>query len=286
MTRRALDTVVISDVHLGTAFSRTDELEAYLRSIQPERLILNGDLVDIMQFRSGGWGPGHHRVMQAILGFAAAGVPVYYITGNHDAVLRTFSDVRFENLHLVDELEIEIGGKRTWIHHGDRFDSELSTPGWLHAFGAWWYDLFVDIDCWRDRVRAWFGRPRAPRRIAVWSKRFFPQVARHIVLFEEMCLKKAAERGVDQIICGHIHIPKNRRETIAGREVTYLNSGDWVENLSALEYDGGTWSVAWYRDLVASGAVSEAPAPAPTARPSLAMTVAIERISRRAHATR
>jgi UDP-2,3-diacylglucosamine pyrophosphatase LpxH len=282
MTLRELDTVVISDVHLGTAFSRTDELEAYLRSIRPRRLILNGDLVDIIKFRSGGWKPEHHRILQLILGFAAAGTPVYYVTGNHDAALRTFSDVRFENIHLVDELELDIGGKRTWIHHGDRFDDELATPGWLHAFGAWWYDLFVAIDSLRDRARARFGRGRAERRIAVWSKRFFPQVARHIAWFEEMCLRKAAERGVDQIICGHIHIPRQRCERVDGREVTYLNSGDWVENLSALEYDGRCWGVVRYAELVARGALPGAAGAEP--RPSLAIAEAIERISGRTRA--
>ncbi|MBA3709876.1 MAG: UDP-2,3-diacylglucosamine diphosphatase [Planctomycetes bacterium] len=281
MSPRQLDTVVISDVHLGTNFSRTDELEAYLRSIAPKRLILNGDLVDIIQFRRGGWKAQHDRILQLVLGFAAAGVPVYYITGNHDAALRTFSNVRFENLHLVDELELEIAGKRTWIHHGDRFDDELATPGWLHHFGAWWYDLFVDIDCLRDRLRLRAGKGRAQRRIAVWSKQFFPQVARHIARFEEMCLHKAAERQVDQIICGHIHIPCQRHETVLGREVSYLNSGDWVDNLSALEFDGADWTVASYAELLARGAIVTAAAPEAPARPSLAMLAVMERISGR-----
>ncbi len=284
MGKRELEVAIISDVHLGTKCSHAAELSAYLDSIAPRTLILNGDIVDIMQFRSRAFLPGHERVLRQILGFAQDGVPVWYVTGNHDAALRTFSDLSIDRVHLVDEMVWDIGGKKTWIHHGDRFDDQLATPRWMAAVGAWFYDRFVDADCWHDAVRAWFGLPRARQRIAVGSKRLFGQAARHIASFEEVCLREAAQRNVDQIICGHIHMPCHQRQLVAGtdgpREIAYLNSGDWVDNLSALEFDGTEWTVARYHELVAAGAI--APEVSASSRPlSPAISAALDRISGR-----
>jgi UDP-2,3-diacylglucosamine pyrophosphatase LpxH len=280
MPKRTVDIAIISDVHLGTRGCRARELIAYLDSITPKTLVLNGDILDLIQFKRRAWRPDHEAVLQRILGFARAGIPVHYLIGNHDAGLRGYSELRLENLHLADEIELDIAGARTWIHHGDRFDAELGTPGWMSTFGAWWYDRLVDVDCWHDHARAWCGVGRARQRVAVAAKGFFPQGIRHIARFEETCLRRAEERGVDQIVCGHIHLPRRRCEPVSGRTVTYFNSGDWVDNLTALESDGDGLRVVAFADLLARGLVAF-----PSVTPGtgdFAVASAMERISGRA----
>src|SRR6056297_3924575 len=120
--KRELDIVILSDVHLGTYGCHAKELHNYLKSIQPKTLILNGDFIDIWQFRKRYFPKEHLQVIQRILKMSARGTKVYYITGNHDEALRRYSDFSSGNIHLRDKLELQLNGKSYWIFHGDIFD--------------------------------------------------------------------------------------------------------------------------------------------------------------------
>ena len=132
--KRELDVVILSDVHLGTYGCHAKELLNYLKSIKPGMLILNGDFIDMWQFRKRYFPKDHIQVIQYILKMASKGVKVYYITGNHDDALRRYSDFSAGNIHLRDKLILQLGGKSYWIFHGDIFDLFIQ---YSPLFPAW-----------------------------------------------------------------------------------------------------------------------------------------------------
>ena len=142
--KRALDIVIISDVHLGTYGCHAKELLTYLKSIQPEKLILNGDIIDIWNFSKNYFPKAHMNVLRRIMKMANQGVEVIYITGNHDDMLRKYTDLSFGNLHLVDKYILEIDEKKAWIFHGDIFDSTTNGSAKILAkIGGKSYDLII-----------------------------------------------------------------------------------------------------------------------------------------------
>lgn len=142
MKKRKVEVVVISDVHLGTYGCHAKELLNYLSIIKPKILILNGDIIDIWQFRKSYFPSDHLKVIQKIISLSTKGTKVYYITGNHDELLRKFTDVSFGNLELIDKLVLNLDGKKAWIFHGDVFDASITNAKWLAKLGGWSYDLF------------------------------------------------------------------------------------------------------------------------------------------------
>ncbi len=251
MEKRHIDVVVISDVHLGTGACRAAELNAYLKSIEPGMVVLNGDIVDLWDFKKGFWPEGHTKVVRRILKFAAQGVPVHYITGNHDGALRRYSALALGSINLVDRLDLVIGGRRHWFLHGDAFDLSLGTPrltGWIGTIA---YDAVVSLGVGLNMVRRRLGLRQVS--LAHACKHGVPAARKHIARFEDFCMNTAASRGYDTIVTGHIHVPRMRSEQIAGREMTYLNSGDWVDSMSALEFVDGAWQLVTYNDLLANG---------------------------------
>ena len=125
MKKRKIELAVISDVHLGTYGCHADELITYLNSIDPKKLILNGDIIDIWQFSKRYFPPSHLKVLRKIIGMASKGVEVYYITGNHDEMLRKFSNTSMGNFKVMDKLVLNLDGKKAWIFHGDVFDVSI-----------------------------------------------------------------------------------------------------------------------------------------------------------------
>ena len=123
MEKRQIDVVVLSDFHLGTFGCHAKEITAYLQTISPRLLVLNGDIIDIWQFSKHYFPSTHIAVINEILRLLSTGTRVIYITGNHDEVLRKYTDLHLGNLQLTDKLVIEIDGKMTWIFHGDAFDN-------------------------------------------------------------------------------------------------------------------------------------------------------------------
>lgn len=242
MAKRKVDIAVISDVHLGTPSCRAREVNAYLRSIRPERLVLNGDLVDLGQYWRNHWPKPHLSVIRRVLKIAARGTPVYYLIGNHDAPLRRYAGMSFGNLHILDRLELAYGdGKRALVLHGDVFDGHVSCPRWVYKLGGWAYDGVMRCTNLLNRLRRWCGLK--PVSLAALVKRH-PMAKTYIERYHRSAVDRARAQGFDAVVCGHIHEPMLAE--IDG--VAYCNSGDWVEHCTALEYDGTAWNLVKYVD--------------------------------------
>jgi UDP-2,3-diacylglucosamine pyrophosphatase LpxH len=246
MAARKLEIAVISDVHLGTYGCHADELLTYLKSIRPEILILNGDIIDCWQFRKGYFPSSHMKIIHQIFRFAADGSKVYYLTGNHDDVLRKFSGLDLGNIYLRDKLQIELNGEQVLFFHGDIFDVSIRHSKWLAKLGGRSYDLLIRINRYVNKILLRMGRPRIS-----FSRKIKSSVKRAVQFvsdFEQSAADWALRNKCQRVVCGHIHQPGIKK--ISGRKertaINYMNSGDWVESLSALEYDGNQWSVFQY----------------------------------------
>lgn len=235
---------VISDVHLGTYGCHADELITYLNSIQPKKLILNGDIIDIWQFSKRYFPPSHLKVLRKIIGMASKGTEVYYITGNHDEMLRKFSDTSMGNFKVVDKLVLNLDGKKAWFFHGDVFDVSIQNAKWLAKLGGYGYDLLILINSFLNWCLAKMGREKysLSKRI----KNSVKGAVKYINNFEKTAAELAIENDYDYVVCGHIHQPKKEVYENKHGSCTYLNSGDWIENLTALEYSFKRWKIYHY----------------------------------------
>src|SRR5512138_2787309 len=155
--KRSLDIVVISDVHLGTRGCHARELLEYLKSIKPKVLILNGDIIDIWQFNKRYWPKSHMKVVKYIIGQAAKKTKTYYITGNHDEMLRKFVGLKAGNLRIVNKLELEVNGEKAWFFHGDVFDAVIQNSRWLARLGAIGYDSLIMLNEIINKINSLFG---------------------------------------------------------------------------------------------------------------------------------
>ncbi|MEO1010797.1 MAG: UDP-2,3-diacylglucosamine diphosphatase [Bacteroidota bacterium] len=244
MKKRKIDLAVVSDVHLGTYGCHADELIAYLNSIQPKKLILNGDIIDIWQFSKRYFPPAHMRVLRKVIGMASKGTEVFYITGNHDEVLRKFSGTSMGNLHIRDKLVLNLDGKKAWFFHGDVFDVSIQNAKWLAKLGGYGYDMLILVNRMINWVLQKMGRERysLSKRI----KNGVKGAVKYVQDFEKTGVDIAIENNYDFVVCGHIHHPKKEIHETKKGKCTYLNSGDWVENLTALEYSFKRWRVYKY----------------------------------------
>lgn len=243
--KREIDLVVISDVHLGTYGSQAKELHHYLQGIKPEILILNGDIIDFWQFSKRYWPKTHMKVVKDIISLAAKGTQMFYITGNHDETLRKFTGLSIGNVKIVNKLELILNGKRTWFFHGDVFDVIMQHSRWLEKLGAVSYDSLVLLNVFINYINRLLGRGKVS--ISKKIKENVKTAVKYISRFENTAATLAIQKGYQAIVCGHIHHPEIK-EIVLPRmgEITYLNSGDWVENLSALEFHEGEWSIYRY----------------------------------------
>lgn len=243
--KRQLDIVVLSDLHLGTYGCHARELLHYLKSIEPRTLVLNGDIIDIWQFRKSYFPKEHLEVVRRILKMAVSGTKVYYLTGNHDDLLRKFGELSFGWVHLRNKLVFQIDGKPHWVFHGDVFDASIQRARWLARLGGQGYDLLIRINRAINSLRRILGL--SPVSFAARIKKSVKGAVKYINDFEETAIDLAAEKGYDYVICGHIHRPQMREVTAKnGQTVTYLNSGDWIEHLTALEFSHGKWELYRY----------------------------------------
>lgn len=247
LKKRKVELVVLSDVHLGTFGSHAVELNNYLSSIKPKILILNGDLIDIWQFRKSYFPKAHLKVIQKIISFASKGTKVYYITGNHDEMLRKFSDMYMGNIALVDKLVLDLDDKKAWIFHGDVFDASVHHAKWIAKLGGIGYDYLILL----NRFVNWFLKQmgKEPYSFSKKIKASVKKAVKHISDFEETATEIAIEKKYDYVICGHIHEPKIMEKANKNGKTLYLNSGDWVENLTALEYNKKRWKLHQYNEM-------------------------------------
>jgi UDP-2,3-diacylglucosamine pyrophosphatase LpxH len=247
MTKRTPAVAVISDIHLGTYGCHAKELVHYLKSISPQLLILNGDVIDGWQFSKSYFPPAHMQVIKEILDLLSRGTRVVYITGNHDEILRRYSDLSLGNFQLTDKLVIEMNGKKTWIFHGDVFDATTKGSAKIIAkLGGVGYDWLILLNRCINWLLAGLGQPKMSLSKRV--KNGVKKAVRWIADFEQTAAELAIEKGYDFVICGHIHQPQQRNIITPKGQVTYLNSGDWIENLTALEFDNQTWSIYQYKE--------------------------------------
>lgn len=246
MKKRNVEVVVISDVHLGTYGSHAKELTKYLSSIKPKILILNGDIIDGWQFRKSYFPKSHLKVIQKIISFASKGTKVYYITGNHDEILRKFSEMFMGNFSLVDKLILELDNKKAWIFHGDVFDASVQHSKWIAKLGGLGYDYLILLNRFINWCLAKIGKE--PYSLSKKIKASVKKAVKHISDFETTATDLAIEKKYDYVICGHIHEPKISKISNKQGETLYLNSGDWIENLTSLEYKKGKWNLHYYQD--------------------------------------
>ncbi|KAA8483798.1 UDP-2,3-diacylglucosamine pyrophosphatase LpxH [Arcticibacter tournemirensis] len=244
MAKREVEVVVISDVHLGTYGCHAKELLQYLKSIKPGILILNGDIIDIWQFSKSYWPESHMKVLRRIMKFITEGVPVYYLTGNHDEMLRKFSDLTIGSFQLTDKLVLELGDKKAWFFHGDVFDVTMQHSKWLAKLGAVGYDTLILLNSFVNWLLTLMKKEKMSFSKKIKAK--FKDAVKFINDFEITAAELAIDQGYSYVVCGHIHQPENRQIRTEQGSVLYLNSGDWVENLTALEYHGGTWNIYKY----------------------------------------
>ena len=246
MAKREVDIVVLSDIHLGTYGCHAKEVLQYLKSIKPKAVVLNGDIIDIWQFSKRYWPATHMMVIKHLIGLIAKDVPVYFIPGNHDEMLRRFKGFHLGSLKITNKLSLKIDGKRVWIFHGDVFDVVMQHSKWLAKLGAVGYDMLILINRFVNYISSKMGRGKIS-----FSKKIKNTVkgaVKFINDFEDTVCDIAAENKYDYVVCGHIHHPEIRKVDTRHGPITYMNSGDWIENLTALEYSGSKWSIYSYAD--------------------------------------
>ena len=241
---RIVDVVVISDTHLGTYGCQAKELFTYLKSVAPKTLIINGDFIDIWQFSKSYFPKYHLKVIKKIIDLASKGTEVVYILGNHDEFLRRFADTSFGNIELTNKKIMTLDGKKAWFFHGDVFDASVQHSKWIAKLGGIGYDFLIRLNV----LSNWF-LTRIGREKFSFSKKIKNNVKKALKFigdFENAATELAIENEFDYVICGHIHHPQIREVESKNGRCVYLNSGDWIENLTALEYHNKNWKIYTY----------------------------------------
>ncbi|WP_306551534.1 UDP-2,3-diacylglucosamine diphosphatase [Daejeonella sp.] len=241
--KRQVELVVISDVHLGTYGCRAKELLYYLKSIKPKIVVLNGDIIDIWQFNKSYWPKSHMKVIKHLMNWLSKGVKVYYITGNHDEMFRKFEGFKMGSFQILNKLIIELDNQeKAWIFHGDVFDVTMQHSKWLAKLGAIGYDTLILI----NSLANWISETIFKRGKISFSKKIKNSVkgaVKFINGFEETAAEIGISNNYHYVVCGHIHQPEMRKIEHTNGSIMYLNSGDWIENLTALEYHKGEWDL-------------------------------------------
>jgi UDP-2,3-diacylglucosamine pyrophosphatase LpxH len=223
-------TVWISDVHLGTRGCKAEFLQDFLKHVECERLYLVGDIVDFWKLKSGWyWPPAHNEVVRLVLEKAKRGTRVIYVPGNHDELLRNYKDSLFAGIEIQEKAVHEtIDGRRFLVLHGDEFDGVVCTSKWLAVLGSGAYDLLLALNRWFNFFRRRFGFPYWS--LSAYVKHKVKNAVNFICDFEKALAHEALRRGVDGVVCGHIHHAAIREM----QGLIYCNCGDWVESCTAL----------------------------------------------------
>ena len=245
--KREVEVVVLSDIHLGTYGCHAKELVAYLKSVSPKVLILNGDVIDGWAFSKRYFPNSHMSVLSEFFKMMKKGTQVIYITGNHDEFLRKYTDLSMGNLFLTDKYLLEIEGKKHWIFHGDVFDHTTSgSAKFIAKLGGMGYDWLILVNRAINWILEKFGKGKVSLSKKV--KNSVKKAVKFIGDFEKKATEIAINNHYDYVICGHIHQPADKIWTTEKGSVHYLNSGDWIENLSWLEYNHGEWNLKFFNE--------------------------------------
>lgn len=287
-TSQPIRTLFLSDVHLGSRHSQTEPLLDFLSRYIPSKVYLVGDFLDGWQWRAGCWQKSYSRILNIFEFWADRGATIQYTPGNHDSFLRDPMIARVVErqlgfIEIADEFEVDLtDGRRFLVMHGDQFDCVEGRAQWLSRLSTSVYDSVLTANWYLSR---WFARRDvSPYDLCARAKKRVKQVIRFLSGFESAILDYARNKGCQGVVCGHLHTP-----VIAPRgDMTYCNTGDWVENCSAIvEHDDGQLSLEQFY----SGAVrrktplAPLPRPVPTrkvdwaANPGLAIEAAYSRLT-------
>ena len=246
--KRKIKILILSDLHLGSYGAHAAELLDYLESIQPEKVILNGDIIDIWQFKKKYFPAVHSAIINHFFAWIEEGIPVYYITGNHDDALRKFSPFKIDKVQLVDKLILHVDGKSYWIFHGDVFDMSIHHARWVAKLGGLGYDLLIRFNRLVNQSLKAIGKP--PVSLSKKIKSNIKNAVKFISDFENTAIDLAIDQEYDYVVCGHIHCPVIKAHKTSKGKTIYMNSGDWVESLTSLEYVDKQWLIYHHRDAV------------------------------------
>jgi UDP-2,3-diacylglucosamine pyrophosphatase LpxH len=208
--------------------------------------VLNGDIIDIWQFNKRYFPNSHMAVIRAIFTKLSKGTKVHYITGNHDEMLRKFNGFSLGDFTIQNKIVLNLPTGKAWIFHGDVFDTSMKQSKWIVKLGGFGYDLLIRINSIVNWCSERMGRGRVSLSKKV--KDSVKGVISYINNFEETVAEIAISKGYEYVICGHIHQPTIQEMTTKDGRVHYLNSGDWIENRTALEYVDGTWTLYTHQE--------------------------------------
>jgi UDP-2,3-diacylglucosamine pyrophosphatase LpxH len=247
MSKLHVRTVILSDLHLGTRDSKVREVTHFLRHVRCEKLILNGDIIDGWQLvRGGRWNDLDTRFVRVVLKhMEKRGTEVVYLRGNHDDVLARFLPLAFGRLSVVEEHVHEGVHGRYLVLHGDVFDTITKDFVFLAHLGDWGYQLLLRVNRLYNSWRTWRGKEYWSLSKAIKGR--VKNAVNHVSKFERHIVRLARERHCLGVICGHIHTPADKMLN----DVHYLNSGDWVESLTAIvEHPDGRFELINWVDFV------------------------------------
>ncbi len=249
--RRQFRTIWISDVHLGTKGCNAELLIDFLDHTDSETIYLVGDIIDGWRLKKRlYWPPEHNDIVWRIMKRARRGTRVVYIPGNHDEMFRQFSGLDFGGVEIRRaDYHDTADGRRLLVLHGDEFDAVMLAHRWLAFVGDAAYHTMMSLNGWVAKARRTLGLPYWS--ISKAAKHKVKNAVEFIGRFEEVVAKAAAQRGVDGVVCGHIHTAEHRVFAIDGRSTEYWNDGDWVEGCNALveHFDGRMEILDWPEEI-------------------------------------
>ena len=236
--------IFLSDIHLGTRACQAEQLLDFLREYETENLFLIGDIVDFWAMsRSIYWTAAQNTFVQKILRRARRGERVLFIPGNHDEALREYAGIAFGDIEVVSEHVHQLAdGRRFLLLHGDEFDQITRHHRWVAVLGDVAYNLLVRINGLLSYARRRMGIA-GYWSLAGYAKRRVKKALQFVFDFEASAIHSARQRGLDGIICGHIH----SAAICQVGELCYVNCGDWVDSCTAIveHHDGGLELIAW-----------------------------------------
>jgi UDP-2,3-diacylglucosamine pyrophosphatase LpxH len=243
-SRRSYRAVFLSDVHLGSSASRADEAADFLKGIETPNLYLVGDIIDMWRLRSRWhWPEANNKFVRRVLKMAKRGTRVIFIPGNHDEHAREYVGLNFGGVQLAREaIHTTADGRRLLVVHGDEIDLVVKHARLLSVIGGVAYERLVMLNHWTNRLRRVFGL--RPWSLSQAIKLRVKKACQHIAKFEATLASEAHRRGLDGVVCGHIHKAEAMRLRVEGQpegtDVEYFNCGDWVESCTALlEHEDG-----------------------------------------------
>ena len=246
LKKRRLEIAVISDIHLGSYTCHAEELLTYLSSIQPKKLILNGDILETQALNNNYFPPAHLKIVKKIFAMASKGTEVFYITGNHDDNFRKLDPIPMGAVQISNKLSLKLDGKHMLFFHGDIFDLSFKYSHWLLKFGTLGFDLLLKFAKFKTKLLQKLGKDNKP--FIFEENGDTKRDSFYTALFEKNVAKMAIDHHYDHIICGHSHEPKKEFVETKKGDCLYLNSGDWVKHMTALEYSFKRWKLYRYEN--------------------------------------